>query len=71
LGADEKTLKHYLPITTNDLVVSKDITEENRWGQWNDLMAWFWRVGEHDGRKESDWMQECKSIQIFSFSITN
>ena len=60
LGADKETLKYYQPLTGKDLAVSKDIVEENRFGQRNDVMAWFWRVGERKGREGSDWMQECK-----------
>jgi hypothetical protein len=58
LGASEETLVQYQMIKTEDLKLSGDIVEENRVGQRNDKIAWFWRLGGgHDG---DEWMQECK-----------
>lgn len=43
-------LKKFLPIEKGDLNELKDITEENRVGQRNDTLPWFWRMGgSNDG----------------------
>ena len=58
LGASEETLGKYQVIKTEDLKMSGDVVEENRTGQRNDKIAWFWRLG--GGQDDDDWMQECE-----------
>jgi hypothetical protein len=58
LGASEETLARYQVIKTEDLKLSGDVVEENRIGQRNDKLAWFWQLGGDD---DDDWMQERKS----------
>jgi hypothetical protein len=55
------SVKHYQPITKKDLAVNADITEENRFGQKNFKLAWFWRVGGNlPDQPASSWMEECE-----------
>jgi hypothetical protein len=54
-------------ITEDDMKMSGDITEEHRFGQRSDTLAWFWR---QDGQPESDGdssprMQECRNNSIY------
>jgi len=58
LSAPRDILDTYKEITTEHLKMSKDIMEENRVGQQNDMMAWFWRLD--NGVSNDDWMTECK-----------
>jgi hypothetical protein len=58
LGASGETMAQYQVIKMEDLKLSGDVVEENRIGQRNDKMAWFWRVG--GGQHEDDWMHECE-----------
>lgn len=69
LGADEDLLETYKIIQDSDLDVSKDITEENRFGQRNDVMAWFWRIGGQQ-QPSGQWMEECKLNVLGSCSET-
>jgi hypothetical protein len=56
----EASVPQLQPIRREDLKVSGDIVEENRFGQRNDTLAWFWRIGGiGEKEKESDWMTEC------------
>jgi hypothetical protein len=45
LGADEEILEKYQDIEKEHLKMSSDMVEENRFGQHNDMLAWFWRLG--------------------------
>ena len=54
LGADED-------IMPEDNKVSKDITEEARWNQRNEVLPWFWRSGEaNEEQRNNEWMNECR-----------
>jgi len=62
LPGDQDYLNTLHDITENDMKMSGDITEENRFGQRSDILAWFWRQG---GDPDSDdlsspRMHECK-----------
>lgn len=50
-------------ITEQDMKLSGDVTEENRYGQRSDTLAWFWHL--NDGLSAEDplspHMRECKS----------
>ncbi|KAL6298289.1 hypothetical protein BKA93DRAFT_830835 [Sparassis latifolia] len=45
LGASEQLLTRYLDIQKEDMKMPGDIVEENRVGQRNDRLAWFWKLG--------------------------
>jgi hypothetical protein len=49
-------------ITEHDMKMSGDLTEENRYGQRSDTLAWFWRLDDGlSGEDElSPRMKECK-----------
>ena len=54
LGADKD-------IMPEDIKVSKDITEEVRWNQRNEVLPWFWRSGEaNEEQRNNEWMNECR-----------
>lgn len=54
-------MTHFRQIKKADLKMSGDVTEEKRFGQRNDTLAWFWRLGGIGKREENDsWMQECR-----------
>ena len=46
LGADEDIMQQFKDIMPDDIKVSKDITEEARWNQRNEVLPWFWRSRE-------------------------
>lgn len=57
LRAGKKILDHFEELSQEDLKMSGDIIEENRMGQRNEKLAWFWRL---DGKGEDDeCMKEC------------
>ncbi|KAG1720661.1 uncharacterized protein EDB91DRAFT_1064768, partial [Suillus paluster] len=59
LGADEDTLRTiYQDIQPHQLSVDKEVTEENRYGQGSDRLAWFWRVNNGHDSQEDVWMDE-------------
>ncbi|KAG1888625.1 hypothetical protein F4604DRAFT_1569672 [Suillus subluteus] len=60
LGADSDTVAVYQPLKPQDLVVSKEVTEENRHGQGSDKLAWFWRINNTEDSQKNLWMNECK-----------
>jgi hypothetical protein len=64
LGADANLLEKYLVIGRKDLGLSGDITKENRLGQRNDSLAWFWSVGR-DPNANNAWMTECMHLSFF------
>ena len=59
-------------ITENDMKMSGDITEEQRFGQRSDMLAWFWRRGGDvdSGDVSTPRMQECM-CWIFYYFYTN
>jgi hypothetical protein len=60
LGADHATLKRYSELLREDLKLSADITEENRFGQRNDVLPWFWRLDGANDEEGNTWMKECE-----------
>jgi len=47
----------YRPICPQDLALSGDVVEEQRLGQSNDTLAWFWHIGTtNDEQGMSGWM---------------
>ena len=63
LGTGHSLLQdHYLPISSEDLKISGDITEVNRFGQKNDRLPWFWRLQKEDMEEGSPAMNECELL---------
>jgi hypothetical protein len=61
LGVDEDTLaRTYQEILPEQLSVDKEVTEENRFGQGSDKLAWFWRVNGARESQQDAWMNECE-----------
>ncbi|KAG1764090.1 hypothetical protein EV702DRAFT_1051462 [Suillus placidus] len=59
LGADEDTLKNvYQEIQPSQLSMDWEVTEENRYGQGSDRLAWFWMVSSSRDSDEDAWMDE-------------
>ncbi|KAH7919749.1 hypothetical protein BV22DRAFT_1022428, partial [Leucogyrophana mollusca] len=58
LSRDETIIGKYREITVADLSVNQDVTEENRYGQGSDKMAWFWIMGQQNGDQSDAWMNE-------------
>ncbi|KAL6304097.1 hypothetical protein BKA93DRAFT_750027 [Sparassis latifolia] len=50
IGASEQLLTRYLDIQKEDTKMPGDIVEENRVGQRNDRLAWFWKLGGENAR---------------------
>ena len=59
LDASQSLQHKYKLITHEDLGLSKDITEENRFGQSSHLLPWFWRIEGADSGA-SNWNNECQ-----------
>jgi hypothetical protein len=60
LEASQDILQKYQLIKLDELGVSKDITEENRFGQSSDILPWFWRIGASQLGPPAVWNEECK-----------
>ncbi|KAG2358386.1 hypothetical protein BDR07DRAFT_1295041 [Suillus spraguei] len=59
LGVDQHDLENiYQEILPEQLTVNKDVTEENRFGQGSDKLAWFLKVdGAHKSQQHA-WMDK-------------
>ncbi|KAI6006387.1 hypothetical protein EDC04DRAFT_2583076, partial [Pisolithus marmoratus] len=67
LDPDVNMAQKYQEIRPEDLAVSKEVTEENRFGQGTSKLAWFWMMdGEQTQLNEESGglMQECKCILL-------
>ena len=64
LGAEEAILQKYQDIKKEHLKMSADILEENRFGQKNASLAWFWRLGPQGDTVGNEWMEECESFHM-------
>lgn len=58
LQADARTLQRFPAISQGDLVVSRDVVEENRIGQRSEHISWIWRLEIGNGLDEDTWMEE-------------
>lgn len=67
LGASTDTLDKFQPLRETDLKVNTDVAEENRIGQRNDTLAWFWRIGGGDS-SDNPWMNESEFRSAFCFA---
>jgi hypothetical protein len=62
LGMDQESLEPiYQEILAEQLSIDKEVTEENRFGQGSDKLAWFWRVNNGKQDQTDTWMDECES----------
>jgi hypothetical protein len=66
LEASREILQNYQPIKLDELKVSKDITEENRFGQGSDILPWFWRIGGNQSGPTGIWNDECEYYHALS-----
>ena len=70
LGSSQDVLNEFQEIHKEHLKMSRDITEENRFGQRSENLAWFWRV---DGGKKRDadaWLDEGEfHLDIFKYML--
>ena len=60
LRAPSEVMDKYRPILLEDLKVSGDVTEEQRLGQRNDTIPWFWLIGTTNEEQGNEWMDECE-----------
>lgn len=60
LGASMEVQSKFQEIKKHHLKMSGDIVEENRFGQKNDVVAWFWRVGPNGIQSKDQRMKECE-----------
>lgn len=67
LGASQDILDRFKLILPADLSVDKEVTEENRFGQGSDRLAWFWHVGGY----ASPWTEECMPLSVHSASTVD
>jgi hypothetical protein len=59
VGTPEDLL-NYQKLEEKHLVVVKDVMMAKRFGQGNDRLAWFWRIGPSDNALTGEWMEECE-----------
>ena len=57
-------LKRFQEIKRSDLKMSGDIVEENRVGQRNSVLPWFWRLDRQTKETCGNYETECKHIGI-------
>jgi hypothetical protein len=69
LKAPNEVMDTYRPILPEDLNVSGDVVEENRLGQRNDTLAWFWHIQAPNGDQGDQWMEECESSNMIAYAI--
>ena len=62
LETSQDILQKYQLIKPDELGVSKDITEENRFGQGSDILPWFWRIKGSQNEPSGEWEEECKCL---------
>jgi len=60
LEAGNEVMDKYRPIHPQDLALSGDVVEEQRLGQRNDTLAWFWCIGTMNDEQGNEWMDECE-----------
>ena len=53
-------------VTEDDMKVAGDLTDEGRFNQRSDTLAWFWRIGQTDN-SDGPRMQECMSDNLTWF----
>jgi len=60
LEAGNEVMDKYRPIHPQDLALSGDVVEDQRLGQRNDTLAWFWCIGTMNDEQGNEWMDECE-----------
>ena len=66
LGND-KDLKMYQEIRKSDLKMSGDIAEENKVGQRDSVLPWFWRLDRKQKEIVGNYGKECKCKNTFKY----
>jgi hypothetical protein len=69
LKAPQEILQKYQPIKREELKVSKEITEENRFGQGSNILPWFWRIGGNQPGPAGKWNDECECLSAFDVNF--
>lgn len=69
LEASQDILQKYQLVKPDELGLSKDITEENRFGQSSDMLPWFWRIGGSQPELPGVWNEECKCYNILALNL--
>ena len=69
LEASQDILQKYQLIKPDELGVSKDITEENQFGQGSDILPWFWRIGGSQIESSDLWNEEGKCYNVLKLSV--
>jgi hypothetical protein len=69
LKASQDILQKYQLIKPDELGLSKDVTEENRFGQSSDILPWFWRIGGSQLEPSGVWNEECKCYKALTFEF--
>jgi hypothetical protein len=67
LEATQDILQKYQLIKAEELGVSKDVTEENQYGQSSNILPWFWRIGGSQLRSPGVLNEECKCFNFEFF----
>ena len=67
LGAPANVLETFQVLQDTDLKVNTDVAEENRTGQRNDALPWFWRIGT-GGNAGNPLMNESEFCDMFASS---
>ena len=62
-------LEVYQKLSEKDLVVVKDITMVNHFGQGSDTLAWFWRIGPSEDKLTGEWMEEYEPNLFIEFTL--
>ncbi|KAG1787420.1 uncharacterized protein HD556DRAFT_1312744 [Suillus plorans] len=66
LGMDKATLGSlYQPISPTELSIDKEVTEENRFGQGSDRLAWFWRGNNASQGQDDAWIDESPTDLVY------
>jgi hypothetical protein len=58
LGASEGILRAFKELTRDDLKMSQDLIEENRFGQRDDTLSWIWQMHGGMDSRGNEWMNE-------------
>ena len=58
LEAEDSILTRFPPLQKGDLVVSRDVVEENRVGQCSEHVSWIWRLDIGHGLGKDKWIEK-------------
>jgi hypothetical protein len=69
LETSQEIVQKYQLIKPDELGVSKDITEENWFGQSSDSLPWFWRIGGSRPGPSDVWDEECECYNALNYEF--